>query len=415
MEALLSYVWLTLGVIVIVIGLAGVVATVIKSITKSRGSDDEDEADGVVAQQSALAAWLAERERRRAERDRVAHLNPEVVRGSPPDPRDYRVWFGTDRRPKSAGDYSLGFSNDYHDRLHFGSCVVHIPQSHELGSTGSLWIVRVVKFEDDRLKLTAIENGTAQTVVHDLGEWIGSLESAARREILLFIPGYNTDFREAAIRAAQIGKDLQLDGPTVFYSWPSKGAIWRYTVDEATVDRSWPHLADLIQLLLSVPGLNALNVVAHSMGNRLLSRAAENLVGKRGPSEASIQLGHVVIAAPDIDRVVFRQAAEAYAKLRAAQRRTTLYWSRGDLPLAFSAWIHGAPRSGRSGAAIAHVDPIRWSRRGFRIDLLGHGYFAAAEPLIRDMRELLSYGTAPDRRFGLLGVPSDVPQYWKFR
>ena len=40
--------------------------------------------------------------------------------------------------------------------------------------------------------------------------------------------GYNVDFKESAIRAAQIGYDLNVKGITSFFSWPSQGSLEGY-------------------------------------------------------------------------------------------------------------------------------------------------------------------------------------------
>lgn len=339
-----------------------------------------------------------------------------IVRGQPNDPCQYRVWFGTDRRPNQAGDYSAGFSEKFDSRLHCGSCVVYVPKSHQSGSTGSPLLLRLVKRvmrrpENAPLQVIAIEDGTSASLTRDLLSHLSEVDSR-QRELTLFIHGYNVSFESAAIRAAQIGRDLAVQGPMVFYSWPSKGKLEDYTVDMRTVDRSFRRLMEFMNLLMSIPSLTALNVVAHSMGNQLLSRAAELMAA----GNALANIGHVVLAAPDVDRYSFREVAASYSKLRTwPNRRTTLYWNHSDRALAVSKVINGALAIGASGKNVVGVDSILWTNPWFRLDWLGHGYFAEAAPVIHDMRKLLSQHMPPHQRPPLKPIPVDIPQYWDLR
>jgi esterase/lipase superfamily enzyme len=333
-------------------------------------------------------------------------------------PREYRVWFGTDRRPSVAGDYALGFSDEFDAQLHFGSCSVFIPKSHNLGSLGSPFFIRLARIAlgkeaDEPLKLLAIDAGCAASIQDELAARLAPL-LADSREILLYIHGYNVSFKEAAIRAAQIGADLGLTGPMVFFSWPSSGKMYGYPADEATVERSKKLFLDFIEILSAVPGLRALNVIAHSMGNRLMQHAAD-LIDARGQHAESQRLGHIIVAAPDMDREVFRQTATVYARLKATQRRTTLYWNRSDHAVGLSRLLHRYQRAGTYGAGIDHIDSILWFHPRFRLDMLGHGYFAEAEPVLRDIQQLLREHAPPSRRHNLIPVPRDRPQYWELR
>jgi hypothetical protein len=68
---------------------------------------------------------------------------------------EYRVWYGTNRRPIDTGDHSKGYSaeRDVASVVHYGSCGMFIPSSHKIGSTGDPWWKQLFKPEDDRLSL----------------------------------------------------------------------------------------------------------------------------------------------------------------------------------------------------------------------------------------------------------------------
>jgi esterase/lipase superfamily enzyme len=267
-----------------------------------------------------------------------------LIRGQPPNPCEYRVWFGTDRRLVVDGDFSVGFSDEFSDTLRCGSCVVYVPQSHAFGSIGSAFFTRIVKKirgkpADEKLKLLAIEAGTPESLVNELRVGLSELPDD-QRDLVLFVHGYNVDFAGAAVRAAQMGRDLELPGPMVFYSWPSKATLQGYHPDEATIDRTIPKFKKFLELLLTIPEANGLNIIAHSVGNRLLQRSIA-LFAAESDSRYR-RFGHIVMAAPDIDRETFRQAAEQYAQLKSSPgRRTTLYFNYKDLAVGASA--HGEP------------------------------------------------------------------------
>jgi esterase/lipase superfamily enzyme len=353
-----------------------------------------------------------------AARQAALEAPEQPVRTQPTDSCEYRVWFGTDRRPNVEDDYLHGFSNEFDKRVHCGSCVVFVPKSHEVGSLGSNPLLRIAKKivgqpANDPLRLLAIENGDAKSLRQDMSKCLQELPQESR-EVLLFVHGFNVDFKEAALRAAQIGKDLALPGPMVFYSWPSRGRMFRYGPDETSIGRTKPKFMEFLRILLSVPELRALNVMAHSMGNRLLHEAAEYLEIEQRSTPA-FQFGHIILAAPDVDRETFKQAALAYSRLRSAQRRTTLYWNRSDRAVGLSGILHGAPRIGHEGAGISHTDSILWVSSAFSLDWLGHGYFADAKPVLDDMKRLLHEHAPPNQRPNLTPFPSDHPLWWELR
>jgi esterase/lipase superfamily enzyme len=262
------------------------------------------------------------------------------------------------------------------------------------------------------LKLLAIETGDQATLQRDLAEWLSKL-AEQRREVLLFIHGYNVSFKDAAIRAAQLGYDLKLHGPTVFYSWPSRNRVVRYSPDEATIEDSEKHLTAFLKILLAVPGLQAINIIAHSMGNRLLYRAAQELDSDLKSRPEPSRIGHVILASPDMRRGKFKDAATIYSKVRDSGRRTTLYWNRADLPVNISATVHDDDRVGIFGADIPATDSIRWMNRKFSLKKFAHSYFAEAGPVLHDIRDVLLTNSPPAERVSLIPVPTDYPQYWE--
>ncbi|MCF6274765.1 MAG: alpha/beta fold hydrolase, partial [Robiginitomaculum sp.] len=93
-------------------------------------------------------------------------------------------------------------------------------------------------------------------------------------QAFVFIHGYNTIFRNAVFRTAQIKADIEFDGPVFLYSWPSNGIISQYFSDQDDADLSARRLVDYLQTIKA--GLHAdtkIHVIAHSMGNRIFAQA----------------------------------------------------------------------------------------------------------------------------------------------
>ncbi|MEA5582911.1 alpha/beta hydrolase [Nodularia harveyana UHCC-0300] len=321
----------------------------------------------------------------------------------------YTLWFGTNRRPNNLQDLSLGFSGERDRQLHYGTCQVAVPKSHKIGSTGSPFWQRLLTLTDDRLKLQPEslkllqENNFWSEIQKTL-----QANQPDERSALVFIHGFNVSFEDAALRAAQIGVDLQFPGIMAFYSWPSKGKLASYPADEATIEASERYIAEFLLNLAQKSGAEKIHIIAHSMGNRGLLRAMQRILAQV-QAESKISFGQIFLAAPDVDPDIFEELAQAYQNLA---ERTTLYISAKDKALATSGIIHDHPRVGFFPpiTVVNGIDTVEVSN----IDLtfLGHGYFADARDLLQDMHQLLRNNSSPEQRFGLRRQQENGQNYW---
>lgn len=323
----------------------------------------------------------------------------------------YPVWFGTNRKPVDINDISQGFSKERDEKLHYGICQVAVPESHKIGSTGSPWWQRLLTSTDDRLKLQS----ESLKVLDEIMFWDSVQKALQEHEpdensALVFIHGFNVSFEDAALRAAQIGFDLQVPGIMAFYSWPSQAKLMGYTADGATIEASEQYIAKFLLNLAQKTKIDKIHIIAHSMGNRGLLRAMQRVLAQV-EAASEVPFGQIVLAAPDVDPDLFKQLAKDYHKLA---ERTTLYISDKDKALSFSGIIHNYPRVGFFPPVIVveGIDTIQVSK----IDLtfLGHGYFADARILLEDIRDLLIHNTPPNKRDGRL-EPSTDGNYWIIR
>jgi esterase/lipase superfamily enzyme len=323
----------------------------------------------------------------------------------------YPVWFGTNRKPLPAG----GFGTQRNDRTTRGRVDVFVPEAHRFGETGSSFWKKLRRFDlrDDALR---IQN--TKTLDHEM--WLAELRRALQQagetggasHALVFIHGFNVSFEEAAIRAAQIGVDLAVPGATAFFSWPSRGNVIDYPVDEASIEASERAITDFLVDFAAQTGAGKLHLIAHSMGNRGLLRALQRIAAN-AETRGRVKFDQIFLAAPDVDRDLFLDLAALYGEHAA---RTTLYASDADLPVHVSSKLHKAARAGyfEPYTVAPGVDTI--AVPDFDLDLLGHSYFAQAESLLYHMRELMLHGKA-DVTASRLKAATDASgaAFWKLR
>jgi esterase/lipase superfamily enzyme len=321
----------------------------------------------------------------------------------------YPVWFGTNRKPASDG-----FTGERHDRTTLGRALVHVPEAHRFGETGTSFWRRLLRFDlrDDHLRLQHVERrergaffaeiNAAMQAAHETGE---------TPHALFFLHGFNVTFEGAAIRAAQLGVDLKVPGATAFFSWPSRGSVAAYPADEATIEASEAAITDFLVDFTANCGAEKVHVIAHSMGNRGLLRALQRIAAN-AQTRGKVKFGQIFLAAPDVDRDLFLDLARLYPE---HAERATLYASDGDKAVHLSAKLHDAPRAGyfTPYTVAPGVDTV--AVPDFDIDLLGHGYFAQAEALLHDIYDLMRHGQPPAKRQRIMPAVHQGASFWKLR
>lgn len=341
---------------------------------------------------------------------------PEVEGGwvdeaAPTIPRDgklYKVWYATDRKPVHVDSSFVGYAWERDDRTHHGACEVLIPKWHRIGTTtSSFW--DVLRGRDGTLRVTRIDAMAADAFWHGVAEQVGRAPGEFKHAAV-FIHGYRVTFREAAIRAAQLGVDLKINGAMGFFAWPSEGRLLGYTRDESAIEGSELRIEEFLTDFAARSGADALHVIAHSMGNRALLRAVDRIVMRARSTSPTVLFGHIVLAAPDVTTTLFKQLAAAYQRIA---RRTTLYVSDKDRALAVSQFLHGSTRLGDSGdgaIVVGAIDTV--VATAVDQSFLGHGYVAEAREVLTDVHDLIYYDAPPDKRIGLERVESEHGSYW---
>lgn len=324
---------------------------------------------------------------------------PPPTRGGP-GYAEIDVFYGTDRALRSSKPVAERFGPNrmtWFGRLHLGICRVSVPRDHRMGAIErpSIWKLEVKADPQKHMVLLGVTDLGRETFYQRLQ---GHLGKSGERELLVFVHGYNVSFHDAALRTAQIAYDLGLDGAPVLYSWPSRESLAGYTHDEATIEWSAPHLEGFLRDLAQRSGARSIYLVAHSMGNRALTRALERIALKMRDGDKP-PFREILLTAPDIDIGVFTELAEDF---RRAGERVTLYASSNDRALKASKEVHGFRRAGDSHPevlVIPGIDTIDVSMAD--TSLLGHSYVGDNCSVLSDMQRLLRKREPPDRRASL--------------
>ena len=321
------------------------------------------------------------------------------------------VWYGTNRKLHRQKNDTVSYSSQRDNQLHVGRCRVYVSESHKIGSLGSSWWQRLLTWKDDRLKVSKIIKLDTITYWEQVRKAFDKLGEEDRKA-LIYIHGFNVTFEDAALRAAQLGCDLGITGLVAFYSWPSKGTVFGYEADGASIEASEDFIADFLADFAMQCGTGRIHVIAHSMGNRGLLRAMHRILGQAA-KVSKVSFGQIFLAAPDVDRELFLKLADCYPRV---SERTTLYVSDKDKALKSSGILHDFPRAGFAPPVtiIPGIDTIEVSN--IDLTLLGHGFFADARDVLQDMHNLIMHNAPPDKRMGLKkNSPDEKVVYWSIK
>lgn len=189
--------------------------------------------------------------------------------------------------------------------------------------------------------------------------------------IVLFVHGYAYGFARTCRMGAELQRMLGNQAAVVMFSWPSDANPVDYVADQVDVEWSVPDLAALLERLAQRFGSERVKILAHSIGTRgtLFALAQLRLSGR----EMAVA-DHLVLLAPDFDTATFTRQ---FPLIRSMVGRVTLYASDNDMLLPVSEALHGYPRLGQAGPALAvlpGMETVDVSPAG-RYHPSGHEYF----------------------------------------
>lgn len=253
------------------------------------------------------------------------------------------------------------------------------------------------------------------------------LAKTPKKDVYVFVHGYNNDFEHAVSVIAAIWHFLPRQGVPIAYTWPAgMGGLRGYFYDRESGEYTIFHLKEIVRILASIPEIEKIHFIAHSRGTDVLLTALREILIERGgrdyiPPEDR-KLGNVIIAAPDLDLEVISQRVTA-EEVPAKIDHLTVYMSKSDEAIGFSTWLFlSQKRVGRIAEEdLSEVQRQRESVRGtggalvstnLKAGFIGHSYFyshpAALSDLILLLRDNRGPGEANGRPLFRL-----TPRFWR--
>lgn len=324
------------------------------------------------------------------------------------------------RRSRRVTGFGPGFAEGGAEDLRFGKLTVEVPRAKldalDVDVDAEDPVEDAVGLFDDALRGASIQLyresilKSARTEFDDgAGVVYGSaaLFEALRKimargqDVLVYVHGYNTDFRGAAASALALqerfaARDVRLDGPrrapaVVLFTWPSDGRKTPWVAYRSDRMEAAPSgyalgraLLKMRDFLRSIPRDemcgSGIHLLCHSMGNFVLQNAVERVgmhsAGRRLPR----LLDQVFMVAADVDDTVFRDE-QPLAALPDLCDGVHVYFNETDNALRVSDATKANPeRLGARGASHPgelHQKVQQVDCHAFAHDLdrfVGHGY-----------------------------------------
>jgi esterase/lipase superfamily enzyme len=226
-----------------------------------------------------------------------------------------------------------------------------------------------------------------------------------RKEVVVYVHGFNNGFEDAVVLAAELWHFMQREGVMISYTWPAgSGGLLGYAYDRESGEFTVHHLKQFLRILLECGGVDRVHLVAHSRGTDVLTTALRELVLELRQSSGELPrllpVANLILAAPDLDVDVSSQRVVS-EHLQTAVERFTIYVCQEDRAITLSNWLfEGIRRLGivRAEDFTAEQQTILGATANVhfvdvegKAGFLSHGYFhenpAASSDLLLLLRE----------------------------
>ncbi len=253
-----------------------------------------------------------------------------VPKGIAPNPNAFEVEvpYGTNRAMDSSKKNEIHTTSgaeafySYTDsgKISYGIAKVSIPKIHKKGQLEERGFF---EFKWDPKKHVLLKDLTLISSETDFFKKVGAMiqareaafpDEATSKELFVYIHGFNVDFSYAMRKTAQLMFDMDYPGLSLAYSWPARAVKLPlpqdFRDDVLRAEASIAMLEEFLNKLRAEYPDRKINVIAHSLGTRVLSRVllniAKNLDAKQIAEGAKV-FGQVILAAPAIDAQDFIQ------------------------------------------------------------------------------------------------------------
>jgi len=327
------------------------------------------------------------------------------------DAIEVTAYYATNRKRTGNVEPAKFYGSGLEHSFQYGRAVVTIPPNHTPGNLElpTLWKVERNADPSKHFVLKSVQPLNSDAARKEMADKLNGMGAQA---LLLFVHGYNTGFADAALRTAQLAHDLKFPGMAFFYSWPSANRALAYWQDEEASQLSEGDFERLLGELSQLP-VTDIYIVAHSMGNRIVTSALRNRVDRNEPTK---HIRELLLAAPDINAELFR--ATIAPKLAAMQgTQTTIYAASSDLALKASKVVHGFKRVGETvGGVFTYpgFDTIDASSAATMTRAYGHSYLMDSSSVLKDIQAIIEQKLAAKQR-GLPEMGTSPNTYWNLQ
>lgn len=292
------------------------------------------------------------------------------------------------------------FNGERATPLDFARLVVSVPPGHKAGEISwastapgdpkTDFVVREAGYLDGERAFVAELN--AQLAARPKG----------KRNVFLFVHGYNTMFAEGVYRFAQVVHDSQAPAVPVLFTWASRGQVSQYIYDNNSATAARDDLERTLRLVFASQA-EKVTILAHSMGNWVTVEALRQVRISGGLPQVN-KLGALFLAAPDIDIDVFKSQMRRFGR---PAKPFFIVLSKDDKALGLSNFLAGG--QGRLGsdsnteelAALGAVVIDMTEVKG--LDSSNHGKFAQLAAVAPKLSSVLARGIAPGEGAGQSG------------
>lgn len=362
------------------------------------------------------------------------------------------ILYATDRVPETKDDGSLAYTAGRSRSLAFGTARVHIgrdltwaqlvelSRQHERPYNTELKlgeINEVGRFPETPLPLKLIDGraepdpdlvAAQQQTEAQLQQMVDDrLAQTPRKEVFLFVHGFNNRFEHAAFRIAELWHFLGREGVPVAYSWPAGsggGFLRSYLHDRESSEFTVYHFKQFVMRLAKNGSVDRIHVIAHSRGTDVLVTALREIhieLRASGHNTRKLsKLGNVVLVAADLDFQVVRQRIST-ERVQLMPQRLTVYRADTDQAIGLSEWLFASvSRLGKITSkdlspeeleAAKTIDSVHIIDVKADTGFLGHSYFQDSPAASSDLILLLRDDRDPGAEHGR-PLKQESPFFW---
>lgn len=240
------------------------------------------------------------------------------------------------------------------------------------------------------------------------------LATSKKKDIYIFVHGYNTNFEDPLLVASELWHYLGYDGVFIAYCWPATDSGTAYLGDMEKAKWSSRNLRLFLEYLSDETDAENIHIAGYSMGTRVTTWAIEDLalihMGKSPEKiRKSVRVGHVVLMGSDLSPYSFGNFLKD--GLLNVTQSYTIYTSEADIVLGASNWLFDRIRMGQITKNMEVQSQgkkfLEQNKKLRIIDVTdakeassgkGHQYFRNSPWVSSDLLMTFMYGLPPEKR-----------------